>query len=164
MELKYMFRGLIFLSLSLSANICACQNLQPSIWEVQYSKSNFIKNDTITLYLIGKIPENQGVYSTKFNCAFGPQKTKLHFKNSGKDFLLIDSAISIGDSMVFDDIFECNLRKFKTIAVIKQVLLIKNTQTQISGFLEYQTCNNDQCLKYLFNFKTKGSKVIKLKN
>jgi hypothetical protein len=164
MEFIFNKRGLLFFSFIFIQMVCMSQSVKPSEWTLLFSKEHFIKNDTVTLYLIGQIPDSQGVYSTKFKCNYGPKQTKVTFKNFGKDFVKVDSAISVGDSLSFDEIFECSLRKFKKTAIIKQVLLIKNPNAKLNGLLEYQTCNDDQCLKFTCHFETIGTKVTKMKN
>ena len=140
------------------------QEVKPSVWEVKFSRDKVAKNDTVTIYFIGNIPEHQGVYATKYNCDYGPMPTKLVFTNSGNDYIVLDSAVSVGDSADFDPIFECNLRKFKKVATIKQVVRLKHPKVEIKGQLEYQTCTEDMCLQYRVYFETKGTKVLKVEN
>lgn len=140
------------------------RELQPSDWEVKFSRQKVKNNDTVTIYFIGKIPENQGIYSTKFECDYGPSPARVLFENSSKNYELVDSAISAGEVIEYDDIFGCTLKKFKHIAVIKQVVRIKNKNALIKGKLEYQACTNEMCLLYYMYFETKGTKVLKVEN
>ncbi|MFM9944942.1 MAG: hypothetical protein ACKVQB_06880 [Bacteroidia bacterium] len=163
MEKLIQNRVILFLIL-ISAFPGLGQEVKPSIWEIEFSRDNLAKNDTVTIYFIGKIPEHQGVYSTKFKCDYGPKQTRIIYSNLGKGFVIVDSAISIGDSLVFDEIFECSLRKFKGIATIKQVIRMKDVNAEIKGKLEYQTCTDAMCLPYTLYFETKGTKVVKVEN
>jgi len=152
---------LIFLSLS---NLVGAQEIVPANWEVKFSSDKWKENDTVTLYLIGIIPEHQSVYSTNFNCDLGPIPSKLVFTNAGNDYFVIDSAKSVGEKPEYDDIFECTVRKFKGKAVIKQVVKVSHKQVELKGYLEYQTCTDAMCLQYRVYFETKGSKVLKVQN
>ena len=140
------------------------QGLRPSDWEVKFSRQNVKNKDTVTLYFIGKIPENQGIYSTKFECDYGPSPARVLFQNPGKNYESVDSSISVGDVTDYDDIFGCNLKKFKHLAVIKQVIRIKNKNALIKGKLEYQACTSEMCLQYYMYFELKGTKVLKVEN
>jgi thiol:disulfide interchange protein DsbD len=140
------------------------QELKPSNWEIKFSRTGVAENDTVTLYFIGKIPENQGVYSTKFECDYGPSAARVIFENPGKNYTVIDSSVSVGDVAEFDDIFGCTLKKFKKVAIIKQIIKISNKKALIKGKLEYQACTNEMCLQYYMYFETKGTRVLKVEN
>jgi hypothetical protein len=152
---------LLFLFLN---NLATAQEIVPANWELKFSRDNWKENDTVTLYLIGNIPEHQSVYSTNFNCDLGPMPSKLVFTNAGTNYLVVDSAKSVGEKPEYDDIFECTMKKFKGKALIKQVVKMNTKQAEIKGYLEYQTCTDAMCLQYRVYFETKGSKVLKVQN
>jgi len=161
---KLSIKGMIIgLSLLIPLLVNA-QSIQPTVWSIRFSRENIDRNDTVTMYFIGQIPENLGVYATKYRCDYGPMPTKIVFINENNSYEVIDSAISVGDSVVFDPIFECTLRKFKHQAIIKQVIKVKEPDFEIQGQLEYQSCTEDMCLQYRINFEAKGTKVIKVEN
>jgi hypothetical protein len=157
-------KSLIVLFCLLNALAGYTQELKPSNWEIKFSRTNVAENDTVTMYFIGKIPENQGVYSTKFECDYGPSAARVIFENPGKYYSVIDSSVSVGDVAEFDDIFGCTLKKFKKVAIIKQVVRINNKKALIKGKLEYQACTNEMCLQYYMYFETKGTRVLKVEN
>lgn len=164
MEKIIKFRIIFLLYLVLSVSNGYSQNVETTNWTLLFSKQSLEINDTVTLTFIGKIPKGQGVYSTHFKCDYGPNQTRFRFENPNLDYTLIDSAISIGDSSSFDEIFGCKLRKFKGTAIIKQVIKINKANPAIKGLMDYQTCTEDQCLKFTLFFETNGTSVTKMKN
>lgn len=161
---KKVWRTLVLSFSLIISGLSYGQELRPSDWKVKFCRLNLKNNDTVTIYFIGKIPEGQGIYSTKFECDYGPSPARVTFDNAGKNYTMVDSSISLGDVAEYDSVFGCVLKKFKKVAVIKQVVRIKDINAKIKGKLEYQACTNEMCLQYFVYFETKGTKVIKVKN
>jgi len=138
------------------------QEVKPTTWQVKYAREKVAKNDTVTIWFIGKIPEHQSIYGTTYYCETGPLPSKLKFTNKGNDYLVLDSAISVGDIPEYDPIFECSMRKFKNVAIIKQVIRMSNPNVIVKGELEYQTCTDNMCIQYNLLFETQGTKVLKV--
>ena len=137
---------------------------KPSVWEIKFSKSFVKPNDTVTMYLIGSIPNKQAVYATNFQCDVGPLPTQLKFLNADSGYTVKDSLRSAGEKHEYDEIFECDFTKFKEKAILKQVLIFKEKEPLIKVYLEYQTCTDQLCMMYSNRFEIKGTKVIEIKN
>lgn len=150
--------------ISASIAFCKAEEPKPSVWEIKFSKSVVKPNDTVTMYLIGSIPNKQAVYATNFKCEGGPLPTQIKFLNAESGYIVKDSIKSVGEKREYDEIFECDFTKFKDKAIIKQVLIFKEKEPLIKVYLEYQTCTDQLCMMYSNRFEIKGTKVIEMKN
>jgi len=157
-------KSILALVLVCSIHLLFAQEPKPSQWEIKFSKAKVKPNDTVTMFIIGIIPNHQAVYATNFKCDVGPLATQLIFLNIDSGYSVKDSLRSVGEKSEYDEIFECNFTKFKERAIIKQTLVFKESEPLIKAYFEYQTCTDQLCMMYNYRFEIKGTKVLKMEN
>jgi len=158
---KKLFLVSVLLSFS---SLLLAQRPKPSEWEIKFSKSEVKPGDSVTIFLIGSIPDHQSVYASNYKCQVGPLPAQLIFLNSEVDYFVKDTLRSVGEKKEYDEIFECYFTKFKGKAVLKQTLVFKEKEPLIKAYFEYQTCTDQLCMMYSLQIELKGTKVLKMEN
>lgn len=109
-------------------------------------------------YSAEKIADNQ--YKITFNCSIedgwyvysaynvgdGPVPTSINFDDNeslGTIEPLEENGEVVKDG--YDEIFELNVKKFGKSATFSKIVNVKNATT-LTGYLEYQTCDDKQCI------------------
>lgn len=76
----------------------------------------------------------------------GPIPTSFTFDNKEKFTFVGETAETGKRKAGFDEIFEMELVKFAGKVQFKQVVKASEKGESVKGYLEYMTCNDDQCL------------------
>lgn len=159
--MKKTLRFLIVLFCSLFSFSSSAQILKPVKWSFSVED---LGNNEYNLVSTATIEHGWWVYS-QFLKDGGPIPTSFHFdKNAQVDF--IGKVSETGDHIkelnepLFDNMF---LKKFGDRAVFKQKVKVKGP-TNVKGYLEFMTCDDQQCLppdNIDFNFNLKVGSDIK---
>lgn len=114
----------------------------PVRWSTSWSK---IGSQEFELVFTATIDPGWFVYS-QFLEENGPIPTSFHF-NAGTHFQLLGKAREEGKRKEgFDEIFGMNVVKFSGTVNFRQRVKVLNTAFPVAGYLEYMTCDNEQCL------------------
>lgn len=97
-----------------------------------------------TLTLTARIEKPWYVYS-QFLADDGPVKTSFRLDNAEKLDLTQKPTEEGGKKSGFDEIFGMELVKFSNQMIIKQKIKSEKPLDQISGYIEFMTCNNEVC-------------------
>lgn len=131
---------IIGLLMSISSLVFA-QILEPVKWTFS---TEDLGNNEYNLVFKAKIDDGWYVYS-QFVEEGGPIPTSFSFDDNA-NIQLIDKPSETGDKIKEgnDPIFEMYVKKFGHTATFKQRVKIK-TDTKITGFFGYMTCDNSRC-------------------
>jgi hypothetical protein len=110
------------------------------------SELKHIDGDKFELIFKAKIDKNWAVYSMYLDRDDGPIATNINYDyESG--FKLVGEAKEIGDKKSgYDAIFDMNLVKFANNYTIIQAIEVKDYSKPIMGYLNFMTCDDEQCL------------------
>jgi thiol:disulfide interchange protein len=120
---------------------------KPPVFELSFSNNNPKIGDVIEVIFKAKIPKGLHMYSTYNKCDIGPLKLDIIIKASSA-FSNIGEMESIGDKVIKDEIFNCELGEFFGKAEIRQKVKVLSKKVLISGTIEGQWCSESAC----FNF------------
>jgi thiol:disulfide interchange protein len=130
----------------------------PVRWSTSWTK---IGAQEFELVFTATIDPGWYVYS-QFLEENGPIPTSFHF-NAGAHFQLLGKAREEGRRKEgYDEIFGMNVVKFSGTVNFRQRVKLLNPAVPIAGYLEYMTCDNEQCLppteeEFNFDLSTAGS-------
>jgi len=144
-------------------NIGGSQILDPVSWQFQ---TNQVNQDEYDIVFIADIDDKWAIYS-QFVEEGGPLPTIFNFDES-IDFQLIDSVVESDENKItkHDKVFDMKVAKFYNKATFTQRIKVINDQFEINGFIEYMTCDDEQCIfkpdnPFKFNYsKEKGLEVV----
>jgi thiol:disulfide interchange protein DsbD len=137
-------KRIIFLALSaqLIAFSLNGQIKNPVRWSTSWTKTG---GQEFELVFTATIDPGWFVYS-QFLEENGPIPTSFHF-NAGTHFQLLGKAREEGKRKEgFDEIFGMNVVKFSGTVNFRQRVRVLNPAVPVVGYLEYMTCDNEQCL------------------
>jgi thiol:disulfide interchange protein len=127
----------------LLGNVTTAQIKNPVKWK---SELRHIENDLFELTFTANIQKNWNVYSMYLENEDGPIATTINFDQE-KSFKLQGKAREEGKKKEgFDPIFEMNVVKFSDKYTIIQRLEIKDYNKAVSGYLNFMTCDDEECL------------------
>ncbi|MEN0003985.1 MAG: protein-disulfide reductase DsbD domain-containing protein [Bacteroidota bacterium] len=141
--------GIIRLLLSITfcalavATISAQQD--PVSWDFSTER---IGNDTYTIKLEGTIDAGWFIYSQFLGQEDGPIPTTVYIEPQKNAIELVGLVEEKGNRKEgFDPVFEVNLVKFsKQVTFTQTIKLRGGDANQITGYIEYMTCNDESCL------------------
>jgi thiol:disulfide interchange protein len=138
------------------------QILEPVTWEISQSSTDV--DGEYYLIFKAKIDEGWKVYSNKIEDG-GPVKTDVLFDTIA-GFELIGELEELGKMYgpTYDEFFDMDLKWYKKKVVFRQKIKLTGEQVKITGFLEYMTCDDTQCLPptevpYEFSLGKKNEKI-----
>ncbi|HEY1046302.1 MAG TPA: cytochrome c biogenesis protein CcdA [Bacteroidia bacterium] len=157
-NLLLLFFGLLF---------CTIANAQPAeppppVFKVTLSNPNPKVGDEVEVILTTAIPPGIHMYSSNNKCEIGPMTFVAVFENL-KDYKLIGSLRSIGDKIIKDEVFKCEVGEFFNKAEFRQKIKILKNNFTIKGFVEGQWCSESTCFQIgnpipnTFSLKVKAS-------
>lgn len=76
----------------------------------------------------------------------GPIPTNFEFENKEKFTFVGETAEAGKKKEGYDEIFEMKLIKYSDKVTFTQIVSTKDVGQTVKGYLEYMTCNDDQCL------------------
>lgn len=86
------------------------------------------------------------IYSQYLESDEGPIATSLNFTEQ-VGYKLVEKAEEEGTKVDgYDKIFMMNITKYKKQMVITQIIDVDNKGQELDGYVEFMTCNDDQCL------------------
>jgi len=125
------------------------------------SASKQISDDEYELTWSAKIDAGWYMYSQYIEGEDGPSPTVITFENA-KAIKLIGKNIEGGHiKKMYDEIFAMNITKFTELATFKQKIKVLDDSKPITGYVNFQTCDNSKCLPptdYEFSFNLKNKK------
>lgn len=146
------------LILTIGINLDA-QIYNPVKWT---STSKQLSDDEFELTWTAKIEAGWYMYSQFIEGEDGPSPTVVAFENP-KAVKLIGKNIEGGHiKKMYDEIFAMNITKFTELATFKQKIKLLDDSKPITGYVNFQTCDNSKCLpptdyEWSFNLKKKNS-------
>ncbi|WP_461598122.1 protein-disulfide reductase DsbD family protein, partial [Winogradskyella sp.] len=147
----------IFFSLNLFAQV-----LEPVKWQFEVEK---ISDTEFNLVFKANIEEGWYIYSQEQQSeeSFAPT-TYFEFQNVEGNYQLNGKTTEPDVPVIFDKIFQEDVKKFKHQAIFKQnITLVNKDLKQIDVTVDYQTCDDSKCIPsdFLFNFSLDGSEIVK---
>jgi DsbC/DsbD-like thiol-disulfide interchange protein len=139
--MKYLSVIIVLLLAATSVNA----QVDPVEWTFSAER---VGNDTYDIVLEGTISPGWYLYSQFLTEDDGPIPTTVYLEPQVGAFELVGIVSEEGGRKeAFDPVFEMNLVKFgKTVKFTQQIKLRGDGTPQISGHIEYMTCNDDSCL------------------
>jgi len=137
-----MKHSLVLLAL-LSSLTLGAQILDPVDWTSSYER---VDEQTYDLIFKAEIDEGWYVYSQYIEEG-GPIPTTIYF-DEGEHFTVSGKAEENSDHRKegWDDIFDMEVTKYSKSLTIVQRVKVLDSGTPVSGFLEFMTCDDEQCL------------------
>jgi thiol:disulfide interchange protein DsbD len=119
------------------------QILEPVTWELSTEK---ISDGLYKLNAVAHVQEGWYIYSQEV-FGDGPMPTVVHF-DTLEHVTLEGEATEEGPKMIegMDPVFEVQVRKYKKEATFSQVLKVSDTSKDISGAIDFMTCNDESCI------------------
>ncbi len=147
----------LFFSLSLFSQV-----LEPVKWETSVEK---VSDSEFTLIFKANIDKGWYIYSQEQQSeeSFAPT-TYFEFQNMEGNYQLNGKTAEPDVPVIFDKIFQEDVKKFKDQAIFKQsITLINKDLKQIDVTVDYQTCDDSKCIPsdFHFNFSLDGSEIVK---
>ncbi|MEO0340014.1 MAG: protein-disulfide reductase DsbD domain-containing protein [Bacteroidota bacterium] len=118
---------------------------QPNVveWTFEVNKTN---DQSYEITITGDIDKGWYVYSQYLNDDEGPIPTSVNFTEQA-GYKLIDKAEESGNKIEgYDNIFMMEITKYKEKFVITQKIELTQKIDQLSGYLEFMACDEEQCL------------------
>jgi thiol:disulfide interchange protein DsbD len=116
--------------------------LNPVKWTYQAQKAG---NGEYDLVFTAHIQDGWYVYSQYLESDEGPIRTTFTFDENTKVEMVGKNAEAGHKHEGFDDLFGMNVIKFSGEPTFTQRVKVKSA-TQLSGRLEFMTCDNERCL------------------
>jgi len=136
------------------------QILEPVKWTFESKQDG----QEATLIFKAMIDEGWHLYDTKLPDG-GPVKTTIHYADSTLFEFVGELSKDPQPTEIFDKTFNLKLRYFTRQAVLTQKVRLKNSaKSDIKGFVEFMSCNDQTCTppaeaEFTFNLKSKDSKA-----
>ena len=144
-------------------NLGSSQILDPVSWEFQ---TNMVNDNEYDIIFKANIDDKWAVYS-QFVEEGGPLPTIFNFDESS-DYQLVNAVVESDENKVtkHDKVFDMEVAKFYNEATFTQRIKVIGEQFDINGFIEYMTCDDEQCIfkpdnpfKFTYS-KSKGLEVV----
>lgn len=138
-----MKRCLLILSL-LPFFFTAKAQQDPVSWEFIVEKGD--QPNAFTFLLKAKPEPGWFIYSQHLDPDAGPIPTSVHFNPS--DNLIIEGHVQESGNKKegYDELFGTQIAKFSGLTVFSQSIRLNGDKGMLSGYVEYMTCNDEQCL------------------
>ncbi len=126
----------------LMTSLTYSQILEPVKWSTEIKK---ISNTEYDLIIHATIDEGYHLYSQKVPDD-GPLPTIFIFEKND-NYELVEATSEEKGHVVFDPVFELNIKYFDTKATFKQRIKVTNKkQLTINVEIEFMTCNDANCI------------------
>lgn len=133
------FAIVLFLGFSVFAT---AQDLEPVTWTFKVQPQD---DGTALITFKAEIQKGWYLYSQHLDEG-GPIPTTFHFEES-QDYEIEKEVAEDGPFVEgFDDMFGMNIRKYKELAEFKAKVKDWKEGTEIKGYLEFMTCDDNKCL------------------
>ena len=115
----------------------------PVKWSTSYEH---VGGDEFMLVYKASIEDGWNIYSQYLESDDGPIPTSFTY-DDGTHFELMGKNEEGGDRKeVFDEVFQMNVAKFFKEAIFSQKVKVVDYSKPITGYLEFMTCDDKQCL------------------
>lgn len=133
--------------------------LKPVTWTFYNGE---LKDNILDLYFKASVDAGWHVYDLKLP-EDGPIPTSINFDSSDQ-YEMVGPPVAVSNVIEeYDPTFEMNLRFFNNEAIFKQKVKLLSSDVDISGYVEYMTCDDHRCLPpddVNFDFKVKNGEVV----
>lgn len=112
-------------------------------------KVKALTDNTYQITFKTKIEEGWYTYSQYLESDLGPIPTSINFESANQKKLgkaTETTSKSSNKLSGHDDMFDMNITKYKKDLTIVQKFQVTNPTKEVSGYLEYMSCNDSQCL------------------
>ncbi len=135
----------IFSLFFIIANSLSAQILNPVKWSFEAKKVNDTEFDLVAT---AKLDKGWNIYTQHINGDDGPIPTKFNFKQTPQYQLIGGKPNEVSDHKKtgYDKIFAMNVTKFSESVQFIQRVKLTGTSAQVSGSVEYGTCDDEKCL------------------
>jgi thiol:disulfide interchange protein len=142
--MKWINSLILLVLLFTGQNVVKSQILEPVTWEISQNSTDI--DGEYYLIFNAHIDEGWKVYSNKIEDG-GPVKTDIIFDTIA-GFELIGELEELGKMYGpnYDEFFDMDLKWYKKKAIFRQKIKLIEANTKVTGFLEYMTCDDTQCL------------------
>lgn len=128
----------LFFTIQLGAQI-----YDPVKWNTRSEK---VSEDEYNLIFEATIDDGWSIYSQYLESDEGPIKTSFEYE-AGDHFSLVGKNEESGNKKeTYDKIFGMTLIKFSKKAIFTQRIKVKDASKNVTGFLEFMTCDATKCL------------------
>jgi len=119
----------------------SAQILEPAKWSYDVSSTEVTVGDEVELIFKAVIDPDWYLYSSDFDPDLGPMLTEFEFLPN-QNYELVDGIIPINPKEKYDEIWEGNIRYFKSTGEFRQKIKITGDNPIISGTYSYQVCSD----------------------
>lgn len=119
----------------------AAQVLEPAQWQVSASSTSAKAGDIIEVRFAVTIDKNWYLYSNEFPCEDGPMKATFSFTPHGS-YELVGGVMAVNPIAKHDDIFDCDVKIFKSKGEFIQKIRLLGSPVKIAGAYDYQVCSD----------------------
>lgn len=128
----------------LIGNSLTAQILNPVKWSFEAKKVNDTEFDLVAT---AKLDKNWNIYTQHISADDGPIPTKFVFKPTPQ-YQLVGKTNEVSDHKKsgYDKIFAMNVTKYSESVQFVQRVKLSAASAQISGSVEYGTCDDEKCL------------------
>ncbi|MCT4614520.1 MAG: thioredoxin family protein [Marinifilaceae bacterium] len=154
MKVRFTFLAIL---MALFSFVSKAQVQNPAIWGAELSKKDLSVGDEIEVIFKAQIQAGWHVYSNDFDPNAGPVQVSFEFITNDS-YELVGGVKPINAHKEFDKMWNADITYFETSAELRQKIKIKSLPLYIEGTLEYQGCNEGQCVLGDYDFKL-GKKV-----
>lgn len=116
----------------------------PVSWEFTTVKED--QSGSFTFLLKAQLQPGWYIYSQHIDPDAGPVPTSIHFSPS--DNLIIEGHVQESGNKKegYDELFGTDITKFSGPVSFSQSIKLRGDKGTLSGYIEYMTCNDEQCL------------------
>lgn len=154
---RFFKTGLFFLLINASAY---AQILTPAKWTWQASSTTVKVGDEIDLVFKVTIDKDWYIYANEFDPECGPNHTIVTL-NPDASFKVIGTLKAINPIAKHDEIFDCDVKLFKSTAEFRQKIKVLSPNLKLSGVYDGQVCSEvaGSCIPYDGEFVFTGISV-----
>lgn len=146
MHSRFFFQSLIFLFASLASMLALHAQPgmidNPTTLSIEPEKKKVQVGEELDIMLEIDIQDPWYVYSLNFSCDGGAQPAVWNFEEHSS-YALVGKAKAIQPKEVYDEVFECDIKKHTQKATFRQRIKVLGQNLQISGDYQYMTCNTN---------------------
>lgn len=133
----------LLLFFAVAAWVVKAQLLNPVKWSTTYKQ---VSDTEFDLIFTASIDNGWYVYSQYLQGDDGPIPTTFYYDEDSHFELVGKNKESGNRKEGFDKVFKMNVAKFSSKGVFTQRVRVKDFSKPIKGYVEYMTCNDEQCL------------------
>jgi thiol:disulfide interchange protein DsbD len=136
------------------------QILTPTRWTWQASQTTAKVGDEIDLVFKATIEKDWYIYANEFDPECGPMHTTVVL-NPDASFKVVGTLKAINSAAKHDEIFDCDVKIFKSTAEFRQKVKVLSTNLKLSGVYEGQVCTEveGKCIPFDGEFVITGISV-----